>query len=79
MKLHFELMVITKVDTINDDVVTTRRIISKQSPCAIYSAPIAWIASDFLLAMSSIYKLCLDNTPIDNLFNTDRFTLLLWF
>ena len=36
-------MVITKVDTINDNVVTTGRTISKQSPCAIYSAPVACI------------------------------------
>ena len=42
-RLHFELMVITKVDTINDNVVTTGPIISKQSPCAIYSAPVACI------------------------------------
>ena len=33
-RLHFELKVITKVDTINDNVVTTGRTISKQSPCA---------------------------------------------
>ena len=43
MRLHFEFMVITKVDTINDKVVTTGRPISKQSPCAIYSAPVACI------------------------------------
>ena len=39
----FELMVKTKVDTINDNVVTTGRTISQQSPCAIHSASIAWI------------------------------------
>ena len=38
-RLHFELMVIIKVDTINDKVVTTGHIISKQRPWAIYSAP----------------------------------------
>ena len=42
-RLHFELMVITKVDTINDNVVTTGHTISKQSPCAIYSSPVACI------------------------------------
>ena len=42
-RLHFELMVITKVDTINDNEVTTGRTISKQSPCVIYSAPVACI------------------------------------
>ena len=42
-RLHFELIVITKVDTINDNVVSTGRTISKQSPCAIYSASAAWI------------------------------------
>ena len=41
-RLHFELIVITKVDTINDNVVSTGRTISKQSPCAIYSASAAW-------------------------------------
>ena len=43
MRLHFELMVITKVDTINDNVVTTGRTISKQRPCTIYSVPVACI------------------------------------
>ena len=42
-RLHFELKVITKVDTINDNVVTTGHTISQQSPCAIYSAPVACI------------------------------------
>ena len=42
-RLHFELMVTTKVDTINDNVVISRRTISKQNPCAIYSAPVACI------------------------------------
>ena len=42
-RLHFELIVITKVDTINDNVVSTGRTISKQSPCAIYSGSVAWI------------------------------------
>ena len=40
---YFELMVKTKVDTINDKVVTTGRTISQQSSCAIYSASAAWI------------------------------------
>ena len=40
-RLHFELMVITIADTIN--LVTTGRTISKQSPCAIYSAPVECI------------------------------------
>ena len=42
-RLHFELMVITKADTINDNLVTTGRTISKQSACAIYSAPVECI------------------------------------
>ena len=40
---HFELIVIIQVDTINDNVVSTGRTISQQSPCAIYSASAAWI------------------------------------
>ena len=39
---HFELMVIIKVDTMND-VVTTVCTMSKQSPCAIFSASTARI------------------------------------
>ena len=41
-RLHFEFMVIIKDSTVND-VVTTGCTISKQSPCAIYSASIARI------------------------------------
>ena len=37
-KLHFELIVIIKVDIINDNVVTTGRKISNQRPLVIYSA-----------------------------------------
>ena len=40
---YFELIVKTKVDTINDNVVTTGCTISLQSPCAIYSVSVAWI------------------------------------
>ena len=90
-------MVKTKIDTINDNVVTTGRTISQQSPCAIYSASVARIVrqeidktplsqyrpsfvatSDFLLAISSIL-LCFTKTPMDNLFNVDSFTFLVWF
>ena len=96
-RLHFELIVITKVDTINDNVVSTGRTLSKQSPCAIYSVSAAWIVrqeievtplspvetysmdtSDFLWTISYIL-LCFNKTPMDNLFNIDSFTLLLWF
>ena len=40
---HFDFMVIIGDSTVNDNVVTTGRTISKQSPCATYSASIAWI------------------------------------
>ena len=40
-RLHFELMVIIKVDTINDNVVTTGRTISNQRAWVIYSVPVA--------------------------------------
>ena len=40
---HFEFMVIIKDSTVNNNVVTTGRTISKQSPCAFYSASIALI------------------------------------
>ena len=40
-RLHFDFIVIIKVNTVNDNVVTTRRTISKQRPWAIYSAPVA--------------------------------------
>ena len=40
---HFEFMVVLKDDTINGNVVTTERTISKQSLYAIYSVSIVWI------------------------------------
>ena len=40
---HFEFMVIIKDNTVNDNVVTTGRTISKQSPFAIHNASVVWI------------------------------------
>ena len=43
MRQYFDFIVTIKDDTINDNVVTTGRTISKQSLCATYGASIAWI------------------------------------
>ena len=69
MRSHFGLMVITKVDTKNDNVVITGGTISKQSPYAIYSAPVACIVRQeivgtqpidcFRLSISNIFYLTL--------------------